>query len=317
MLMGIAGIGVALVVVTLAGVVALVGLGALSNVRRVEALRPLASELLWPETAALSFVTGTGVLSLQMLFYSFAGWPFHVLRIGVPWAAVLAVVATVPAARRRAAAVLGVGAPAASSRSWSGFEIALALLVSVQVAYALFYALSFPIAGWDAWEFWFMKARIFFSRRQLSMEFPSGPAFSDYPLHMPFAVTWLYVVAGGVLDRWAKILYPLQFCSLLLAFNGFVRIMSSRIHALFFTALLAAVPLIVVQGGGLPAGVHAFGLYEWDQVGYSDLSLSLCFLLAGGLLCVGLETKRPLYFYEPYRDLRRAVNVSHATAACS
>ena len=73
--------------------------------------------------------------------------------------------------------------------------------------------------------------------------------------------------------------------------------MTSRMHALFFTVLLSSVPMLVIQGGGLPTGVEGFGVYEWDQVGYSDLAVSLCFLLAGGLLCMTFATRRAVCLY--------------------
>jgi hypothetical protein len=308
--MASAGIAVALVVLIGAGLVVLVALTRLAaRLRRPDARNDLEywvgrqsrarepAPLPWTAMVVLTFVAGTGAVSLQMLLYSVAGLRFGVGTIAIPWLGALIAIAGLPHARRTAVAM--VSAPASVSRSSRQNSIALCLtaLIALQIAYAMFFALSFSIRGWDSWEFWFMKARILFTHRALTPDFPPGPSFADYPLHMPLAVSWLYAAAGSVQDRAAKVLYVLQFAGLLIAFNGLVRSMTSRMHALFFTALLSSVPVLVIQGAGLPPGVDGFGLYEWDQVGYSDLTLSLCFLLAGGLVCVAFETKHAVCLY--------------------
>jgi hypothetical protein len=239
--MGLAGVAVALDVIVLAGVVVLVGLAALLERTRPSSRSVASVPVHWTGLAALSFVAGTGAVSLEMVACSVAGLPFHVLPIVLPWVAALAALLLWPAARGTAVTILSAR-PQGSSPPLSAVDACLAILVAGQVAYACVFALAVPIRGWDAWELWFLKARIFYEHRALSMDFPPGVSFEDYPLHLPLVLTWVYVAAGEIHDRWGKVLYVLQFSSLLLAFNALARFMCSRTHALLFTAILSSLP---------------------------------------------------------------------------
>jgi uncharacterized membrane protein (UPF0136 family) len=295
---GAGGIGIALGVVSLAGFLVLLGATRLSVGHTPATLIASTPPFRGAELLAVSFVLGTGSVSLQMFLYSLARIRFHFLSIALPWVAVAALWAVVPNAKHNAAAIFGHDTDPASA-PLSTVDLCSATVVSLQIAYVFFYALSFPIAGWDAWVTWLMKARAFFLSGEVSASFLRDPLFPvpDYPLHMPLAVAWLYIAAGSVQDQWSKVVYPLQFSSLLLVFNGLARIMTSRRNALFFTAMLSGIPIVIVHGGGLPTGEPKFGLNTWDDVGYADLALSLCFLLSGGLLAVGFRHRLPTCFY--------------------
>jgi uncharacterized membrane protein (UPF0136 family) len=296
--MGVGGIGIALGVVSLAGFLVLWGMTHLSLRQTPAAAIASTPSFRVVEILAIFFVLGTGSVSLQMFLYSLAGIRFHFLSIALPWAALAALCAVVPNAKRSAVAIFGQYTNPTSA-PLNAVDACLAVVVSLQVAYVFFYALSFPIVGWDAWAMWLMKARAFFLSGEVSAGFLRDPLFPvpDYPLHMPLAVAWLYVAADSIQDQWGKVVYPLQFSSLLLVFNGLARIMTSRRNALFFTTLLSGIPILIVHGGGLPTGVSNFGLNTLDDVGYADLALSLCFLLTSGLLAVGFHNRVATCFY--------------------
>ena len=296
--MGVAGIGTALAVVYVAGFLMFLAMTHLYLRSAPPISTATIPSLSFGEASALSFVLGTGFVSLQMFFYSLLGIRFHPASIAVPWIVLAALWWRVPDTRR-SAITLWRQRTHGVSEARRGIDTCLVALVWLQVAYVFFYALSFPIAGWDAWANWLMKARAFFLTGEVSTRVLRDGRFlvPDYPLHIPLAVTSLYVAAGGIEDHWVKVLYPLLFSSLLLVFNGLARIMTARRNALFFTALLASVPIAIIQGGGLPASLSGFGTNTHDDVGYADLALSLCFLCSGGLLALGFHSRLSVCFY--------------------
>ncbi|MBI5562812.1 MAG: hypothetical protein HY894_08190 [Deltaproteobacteria bacterium] len=104
----------------------------------------------------------------------------------------------------------------------------------------------------------------------------------DYPLLVPLSVSWIYTAMGGAFETAAKIIYPLQFVSLLVIFNYGAGRLAGRRVALVFTALLSMTPLVMTHAAGLPVKVGI--LYSGDFAGYADLALALYFLSAGVFL---------------------------------
>ncbi|MBI5560888.1 MAG: hypothetical protein HY883_06400 [Deltaproteobacteria bacterium] len=118
---------------------------------------------------------------------------------------------------------------------------------------------------------------MFFTDGKVSRDFLLNGSFNyahpDYPLLVPLSVAWLYTCLGRVNDQLAKVIYPLQYLSLLMVFHYMAEKASSRRNASLFTALLALTPIVTIHAGGLPSR---------DFVGYADLTLSIYFAGAGG-----------------------------------
>lgn len=226
-----------------------------------------------------SFMLGTGAVTLQMFIYSLSSISFGVFIISTPWIAL-------------GAATLflrpqdGANAVKPAADKTGAVEAALLFVIVSQVAYAFIYSLSMPLSGWDAWFIWFLKARVFFIDKGVSAVFLTDPLYSqahpDYPLMVPLAVSWIYTAAGRAYEQFGKVIYPLQFASMLIVFNYAAGRVSDKRTGLLFTALLSLTPFLLAHAGGLPVKIG--GLYTGDFTGYSDLALSAYFMAGGAFL---------------------------------
>jgi hypothetical protein len=255
--------------------------------------------------AAVAFVAGLGVVSLQMFFYSLISIPFSAFAVAAPWLVIalgaLGVVFASWRGRGRGLAALfsecsGCCASLCRGLSRGGggggglpcwASLLLMVVIASQVAYVFSYATLLPVNGWDAWAIWFLKARAFFIDGGVNPSFLTDPAYGyghpDYPLLVPLSVAWVYTAVGAATESFAKLLWPMQFVSLLLIFNWGVRRATGSVGtSLLFTALLSITPVLIVHASGVPAVMG--GLHSGDFAGYADLMLSLCFLASGVFL---------------------------------
>ncbi len=230
---------------------------------------------------AMSFMLGLGGISLQMFFYSLAHVPFGVAGIAAPWAALSAL----PLLKKWKNPVFS-GAGFLRGAGITGI-VSLAIMFS-QAAYAFIYGAIPPITAWDAFQTWFFKANVFFRDRAVVSAFFDTPfVHPDYPLLTPLSAAWVYTCLGHVNDALVRVIYPIQYASLLLVFYYLVKRISTVRAALVSSALLSMTPILMVHGAGLP--VRMGELYTGDFVGYADLALSVYFLAAAGffhLYCV-------------------------------
>ncbi len=231
--------------------------------------------------AALCFVLGLGAVTLQMFLYSLAGLYYGALNVSVPW---LALGAFAFARARKEERAQPCAGGCCALRETGIIGAALLVIILSQVCYAFIHALAVPITGWDAVQTWFFKATAFFADGRVKASFFSWDELvhPGYPLLVPLSGTWIYVALGKVSDQAARILYPLQFISLLVIFHYVLKRVSSARLALVFTAMLSLTPIIMVHAGGLSEKIG--GLYSGDYVGYADLILTVYFLAAGGFL---------------------------------
>jgi len=233
-------------------------------------------EMSRPLIAAMSFASGLGAVSLQIFLYSVCSLPLSVSSIAIPWLGAAAIMAWMLITKPGYAGWTRTMAKHDSRLSVVGGVMVMVILV--QVGYCIVYSISQPISGWDAWAIWFLKAKAFF----ISDGIPSSHFFSttyhhpDYPLLVPLAIVWEYVVLGGIDDQTAKIIFPLMLLALLVIFSATLSKETNRTTGLSFAALLAITPLFVMHGGGL-AGAG-------DYVGYADLALSLYFFASATCL---------------------------------
>jgi len=225
--------------------------------------------------AGVSFMTGLGAVSFQMFLYSLVSIPLNPIFIMLPWLPFIAAVffryRTKTADHQK--------------QRWDAISVALLAVIIVQSAYAFIYALSVPLFGWDAWFIWFLKARVFFLDQGISSEFLSNAGYrhhQDYPLLMPLATAFVYGAAGSANETIGKLLYPLQFLSLLSVIYYALSRAAGRRAGLLFAALSTLVPVIMIHAGGVPGKIGP--LYAGDFVGYSDLALSIYFMGAGAFL---------------------------------
>lgn len=248
------------------------------------ALRPAVTGFF--TVLSLSFLIGLGAVSLQMFLYSLASIKFGFLVVALPWACLFALARFV---RRGGGPSCGCDcADAGEKAGWTGYI--LFLIILSQVLYSFAYSSLLPVRGWDSWLIWFFKARVFFIDGGVDGAFLLNPDYAyshpDYPLLVPLSVAWVYTALGHAAEMQAKILYPLQFASMLFIFNYAVKKVSGPSYAMLFTTLLSLTPIILVHAGGFPSSVGP--LAGGDYVGYADLMLSICFLSAGVFLYLGM-----------------------------
>lgn len=245
---------------------------------------------------AIGFMIGFGAVTLQMLLYSFVPVPLTRFSVLAPWLFVSVVAIMIPRFRSelflKKNSVIAAGRP-----NWA--ERCLFLIIGTQLLYVFIYALLIPIRGWDAWSQWFLKARIFFEAHSVPQAFLLDPGSPNrgYPLMVPLGVAWVYICLGHAQDTLAKALYPLQYLALLILFGSLVRRVTSRKNALFFTALLASTPVVVLHAAGLSPLTSLSGLYASDFVGYADLTLAILMLGAGGFMALAVRTGKDPFYY--------------------
>ncbi len=246
----------------------------------------------WSLILAVSFALGVGVVSLQLLLYALAGLPLWVAGLAIPWIALLLVVATWSLRRSGALGRQESQPQGAPTSRW--LFAACGSIVAFQVAYCVVQAISRPIAGWDVWAIWFLKAKAFF----VSGGLPSTHFFStaylhpDYPLLTPLAVTWHYLCLGRVDDQIAKILFPLSFLALVVMFGYTLTKEIGRDYGAAFTALLSLTPFAIMHAGGIDVA-KGWG----DYVGYADLTLAMYFWGGAAYLYFYEKTREPMWFF--------------------
>jgi hypothetical protein len=256
----------------------------------------------YPLTAlAFSWIAGMGVISLQMFFYSLAGLRFSVIGISLPWLVGAALCLFIPSWRGGLAEMLNFRFGEGGNMPSAWIRYLFYAIVGVQVLFALISGPSLPVNGWDAWAGWFFRGSVFYIAKNVSPAFLTDVTMpihlqADYPLSIPLSITWVYTCLGQVDDQLVKILWPIQYFSLLVTFYFFAKELASQIHALFFTAFASLVPILMIHGGGLSPKMTFAGLYTSNFVGYADLPLAVTFLAAGGFLSLGLMRREASFF---------------------
>ena len=152
-----------------------------------------------------------------------------------------------------------------------------------------------PIVEWDVIAIWGLKAKVLLHEPVITSRYFSDllKAYShlDYPLLWPFAMAWVWSCVGSVDLVKVKVLAPALLASLLFLFFGLLRRKASRPHALFFTAVLAGIPMLLTQTSRMladaPLAFFALGAfvcgYLWIESGHSD-DLRIAGTFAVGML---------------------------------
>lgn len=232
----------------------------------------------WFVRLSVAFMLGLGAVSLELLAYSVSSVPYSIVTVLIPWAALSALLALLPAKREAPPGSSGAG----FFKGIGWLERVFLLVIVSQAAYSFSYAMLFPVTGWDSWQTWFFKARVFFTDGGLKREFflTNDLIHADYPLLIPLAVTWVYVAVGKTHEIMARLIFPLQYVSLLGVFYYLVSTATTRHNALLFTSMLSLTHIIMRHAADFPIKIP--GVPTMDFVGYADLALAAYFVAAGG-----------------------------------
>jgi hypothetical protein len=227
------------------------------------------SRLNLPEQFGLSWLLGTGVVSLLL-------WAFGFFLGGPLLAGSTAFVCiALPLVGWRA-------------RGWNAFryrssrvlrplELVLATILFSQMA-CIFYLASIHNLGWDGLLNWEIKARYAFSNSGAlpAAYFRDGGrvfSHSDYPLAIPFTELWVYFWLGEANQFWAKMIFPMFYAAGTLLLTG----IGTRITGKLWLGLGAATLLFFVPQAATALGGSAV-------IGYADFPLSVVYLATIGYL---------------------------------
>ena len=246
----------------------------------------------WPFIIFLMYSLGVGIVSLQIFLYSLFHIPLSRVVIFLPWVVIAVIIFLLRFRRERLAVRKRYLKPLREIlKGVTWFEGLLFFIVAFQIIYFLVYAMSWPLVGWDAWTFWFFKAKAFYLAKGMPPDWfflnpgpkPGEYMHPDYPLLTPLSVTWIYVCLDKIDEQLAKLIFVLNAIALLSIFYYTLKQNINRLYAVFFTSLLSITPVFIRHAGGTPI---------YDAVGLADLTLSMYMFGAATFF----------YFYHKWKD---------------
>lgn len=228
----------------------------------------LGIKILNLEKIGLSFGIGAGLVSLEVIAFSFLGIPLNFIFVLLPWYIAFMYLLI----KRR------VFTPENKNEDrFTLFDYTFMLLIIVMVITAGVHAVISPVSAWDSTASWSLLAKGFYYDGFLSLNFYEFVNFDNPPL-IPVQQAFLSHLIGAYNDTEAMLLFTGYFVSLLILFYALLKKISTPTNALIFTFLLSSTPLLLSQAGRL-------------NVGYVDLPLAYFVLSVVAVL--GLPFKHP------------------------
>ena len=197
------------------------------------------------EAATLSFLLGLGAVTLQLFFYDLLGIGFSLMDI-----AAVPVVLAIMVFARYAAKPERFNEFFAGSKGLSGWSVTERLIVVgiiVQIVWVVLLVLPVPVNAHDAVANYALKAKMFHFAGAIPSGFFGWPettvAHPDYPLFLPFVMTWVYAFTGFN-DFQVNMIMPCIYVAFLGLLYGQLRKLFARAYALLAVFLLATVPQV-------------------------------------------------------------------------
>ncbi len=249
------------------------GFGALTLILRDPKCLSFAEQL------ALSWLGGTGIVSLSIWLFGF------VLSGPALFSVVSFICVALPLVAWKTKGAFRLQ----ELRRPSPIELALACILSVEVLAVGCLAFAYTL-GWDGLLNWEIKARYAFANGGVMPAAyfqDAGRAFShpEYPLAIPFTELWLYFWLGEASQFYAKVIFPIYYaCGAVLLVA-----ISARLTGKIWTAFVAGIVLFFVPQITVEAGSAI--------VGYADFPLSVFYLAAIGYpLCANRNSDNGDFF---------------------
>lgn len=198
------------------------------------------------EKLALSFLIGTGILSLEM--FLLGALRIKLITPNILIGSIIILAAPLYLCIKNKTLVLDI-------KSWikidrlKWYDLTFLSLILIRIAFVLFENLIKPVISVDAFANWSLRAKVFFFDSGLLLDpksnyfLGSGAVF--YPINIPLMETWIFNVLGYWNDELVKIIFGLFFVSLIIIFYCSVKRFTSRSISLFATYLLTSLPLLV------------------------------------------------------------------------
>lgn len=153
-----------------------------------------------------------------------------------------------------------------------------------------------PQRFWDERAIFAIKAKVLWSEQSISAPDLKDPKFvqyhAQYPLLLPLAERQIYGIMGVVNDRWSKLIFPLLYAGMVLAYAG---VMSRRLGSgwgWLSAVIVASIPVLMPYEYGFLSGqadapVACFhglaALYLWDAIQSLDNAEQRRSLIIAGL----------------------------------
>jgi hypothetical protein len=208
----------------------------------------------------LSFLFGAGLATVFLLSLSLAGIAWT--RGSFAAIAVPAFAALVFLALRRS----GTGGRPERLPQRHRFSLGAAVfdaLTVLAVAGHGIYATLAPLAQWDFWSDWGLKAKIFSIHRGVDWVFLQNPentfAHPDYPPLLPLTLDFFSLVRGEWEDRYVGLLFTAFGAALLLVARGLLREELGRPAAASLATLALAGPALLLWIGIAEGPLIAYG----------------------------------------------------------
>ncbi|MEZ5943777.1 MAG: hypothetical protein R3C18_20470 [Planctomycetaceae bacterium] len=177
-------------------------------------------------------------------------------------------------------------------------------IIGVLIVGALVQSLLTPQRFWDERAIFAIKAKVLWTEKTIHSPVLRNPDFVQYhpkyPLLIPLAEQHLYAHMGGVHDRWAKVIFPMMYAGLVLAFSGVLGRHFGRGWGALGALLLALTPVLMPYEYGFLSGqadapmgcFHGMAvLYLWDLLTFRPESGMRSGLLAGLFAASAVFTK--------------------------
>lgn len=220
------------------------------------------------ERLGAAFALGMPMVTMQMFVLGWAGVPYEL----TPYLTLMAVqcAALYGWLRARGARVFNGDDKAApgvlplSARLRGALAGVMFAWVALKLVSVFYMSSLRPLFAWDGWANWGARARLFYERKGLMLDFADhmfarGAVVSipSYPPHLPLAEVWLYMGAGYSATG-AKLLAPMILLGIALHLYGAVSKSMGRLEALACVVIMTGSPLL---------GYHA-------TEGYADIWLA-------------------------------------------
>jgi hypothetical protein len=212
----------------------------------------------------LSFLFGAGLATLVLFFLSLARIPWT--RGSFAAAAVLPLAALIsPVLHRWRRGDFAAGPP--RMRRFSPAAAPFDALTLIAVVGHGIYATLAPLAQWDFWADWGLKAKVFWIHRGLDWSFLQSAenrfAHPDYPPLLPLTLDFFSLVRGAWEDRYIGLLFTAFAAALLLVARDLLR-------EELGSGVLASLGVLALTG---PALTIWIGLAEGPLIAYGGAAL--------------------------------------------
>jgi hypothetical protein len=213
------------------------------------------------ETAAMSWLLGCGAVSLAMFWMIRIGFTPNTQRTSI---GVAALAGSVVLIRRRRSVRTRTGSSGSGAESGTFVRIlsaGLGIWLVAEIAGLIIRSTAGPLAGWDGWVTWAMKARVLHLQHDsaaLLLDASREVSNRSYPMLLPLIESWFFGWVGAADDRFAAMV-TMTFLVALVA----LLLSALRSRMTLVVALAIAVVFVTTPYAGLLAAL-----------GYADIVLA-------------------------------------------